>query len=336
MTLVLIPRNPVVVREVKERLRTRRATVVVTLYLVVLVAVLQLVYQAFSVGDSLSRPNPTAAAELGRTMFETLLFVMAVLVCFIVPGLTADAVAGERERQTLVPLQVSLLTPRSLLFGKLVASVAFATLLVVATLPLLGVSFVVGGVSVGAVLRGVAAVAAVGLVLACLALACSAFSRRTQSAVVVAYAVTLALTVGTLAVYGGQVVLGRARQGPPPLTVLALNPFMGLADVTGAATDGPGLDATSPLAPLRSLIREREGNRALEAEAAPGPAVLRGPMELDSPVFVDPGPSRPRPRSWIERVPFWARNAAALGALSAVAFALAARRLRTPTARTGP
>src|SRR5205085_6000411 len=94
-----------------------------------------------------------AASSAGRSIYHWLLFVMLALICFIVPGLTAGAIAGERERQTLIPLQITLLSPRSIVFGKLLASLAFVVLLVVAALPFLSVSFLLGGVAASEVVK---------------------------------------------------------------------------------------------------------------------------------------------------------------------------------------
>ncbi len=340
------PRNPVLAREIKERLRTRRTTIVVTVYLAVLALILQVVYSGMSgaqdaFGDSLA----TQSARLGRSLFETLLFFMLVLVCFIVPGGTADAVSGERERQTLVPLQVSLLSPRSILAGKLLSSVAFVFLLVLATLPLLGVSFVLGGVSVGDLVRGVAAVLTTGLVLACLALACSSLARRTQGAMILAYGLTLFLALGTAMVYGAQQVLDDTGRRPST-AVLTLNPFFAAADATGrAGVDGffGGFATSSPFDPLR-LVLVPEDQRFLGGfeEDFPGRPM---PMPVDGgPVeFFDEGrgvvvgvlpDGRPlRPEDAGGGIPFWARSAAVLGFTAGAAFLLATRRLRTPSNR---
>ena len=87
-------------------------------------------------------------AAVGRSIFEWLVFFMLLLVLFLVPGLTSGAIAGERERQTLVPLQVTLLRPWQIVVGKLGASFAFLALLVVATAPLLVVAYLIGGVTI--------------------------------------------------------------------------------------------------------------------------------------------------------------------------------------------
>ncbi len=292
------PLNPVLARELKERLRTRRATVVVTAYLMILALILQVVYSALSssAADAFNGGIvATQSARFGRSLFETLLFFMLLLVCFIVPGLTADAITGERERQTLVPLQVSLLSPRAIVSGKLLASLAFVTLLVLATLPLLGVSFLLGGVSVGQMARGVAVVLATGLVVACLALACSSLARRTQAAMVLAYAATLFLTLGSVMIYGAQAVLDdEAEPHRPPLAVLTLNPFLAAADATGQQTfDG---SVTSPLELMRGLLDEVDRNAvAFDQGFVGGPGFVGGGFAENGEGFMDAAPPRLAP-----------------------------------------
>src|SRR5690606_33800664 len=97
---------------------------------------------------------------------EMVVLFMLLLVLFLVPGFTSGAIAGERERQTLVPMQVTLLRPWQIVLGKVGASFAFLALLVVAAAPFLGVAYLVGGVTVDAVLKGVGVVLFTGLVLA--------------------------------------------------------------------------------------------------------------------------------------------------------------------------
>jgi len=251
--LTLPPLNPVLARELKQRMRGRLTWLVVTGYLAALALILRLVYLGAS--QSLTGSDfadPLASASVGRSIFHWLLFFMLMLVCFIVPGLTSSAISGERERQTLVSLQVTLLRPRSIVLGKLLSSLAFTSFLVVASLPLLSVPFLVGGVSVTEVAKGVAMILLTSVVLACLAVACSALFRRTQAATVIAYALTGALTVGTFIVYGGQ----RAIDGPvnkASPAILALNPFVATADVVQGRSEDSSFG--SPFTALVDLVR---------------------------------------------------------------------------------
>lgn len=253
MRVALPPLNPVLARELKQRMRGRLAWLVVTGYLALMALILRFVYAGTSHGIAGTfLGDPLASASVGRSIFHWLLFFMLMLVCFIVPGLTASAISGERERQTLISLQVTLLRPRAIVLGKLLSSLAFTTLLVMASLPLLSVPFLVGGVSAAEVLKGVLMVLLTAVVLACLALASSALLRRTQAATVVAYGLTGALTVGTFVVYGGQ----RAMDGPVDKAspaVLALNPFVATADVVQGRAQR--ISAETPFTVLADLVR---------------------------------------------------------------------------------
>ncbi len=122
----------------------------------------------------------------------------------------------------------------------------------IASLPLLSVPFLVGGVSVAEVVKGVVMVMPTAVVLASLAVASSALLRRTQAATVIAYGLTVALTIGTFIVYGGQ----RAMDGPidkASPAVLALNPFVATADVVQGRSQRT-LDET-PFTVLADLVR---------------------------------------------------------------------------------
>ena len=71
-----------------------------------------------------------------QAVLDMLLLYMLMLVLFFVPGIAATSIVGERERQTLTPLQISLLSPFNIVFGKVLASLFFPMLLALATLPL--------------------------------------------------------------------------------------------------------------------------------------------------------------------------------------------------------
>ena len=306
----LPPMNPVLARELKQRMRGRYVWLVITLYLAVLALILRWVYVAASRNSSFDGGNLLGSAGIGRAIFQWLLFFMLLLVCFIVPGLTAAAISGERERQTLVSLQITLLRPWSIVVGKLLASLAFVALLIVASLPLVTIPFLVGGVSVAEVVQGLVMVLATAVILACLALACSAVLRRTQGATVLSYGLTLALVLGTLIVYGAQQFPRDPGTARPRPWILALNPFAATADVVQGRNRSGGFE--SPFWPLSELLRLGEEERIREIIAngqsdsgsvfvgpegqpavRPPPGVLMAPVApaTTAPgVFVGPGP----------------------------------------------
>jgi ABC-2 type transport system permease protein len=295
------PLNPVLARELKQRMRGRYVWVVVTLYLAILAVILRWVYVAATRGEEFDGVDLLASAGAGRAIFQWLLFFMLLLVCFIVPGLTAGAISGERERQTLISLQITLLRARSIVFGKLLASLAFVVLLVVASIPLVTVPFLVGGVSGAEMVKGLVMVLATAVTLACLALACSALLRRTQAATVLSYGITLALVLGTFMVYGAQQIPRRGTGPRPEPWVLALNPFAATADVVaGRSSSAEGFE--SPFRGLRDLLLLDEEDRISEVITADGRGqVMIGPngersvqvMPARPPATVAVGPGGP-------------------------------------------
>jgi ABC-type transport system involved in multi-copper enzyme maturation permease subunit len=341
--------NPVLARELKERMRTRRAPVTICVYLGVLAGILWLVYQArhTSSGNGFSSQGAVDIASTGRAIFEWLVFFMLLLVLFLVPGFTSGAIAGERERQTLVPLQVTLLRPRSILLGKIGASLAFLALLIVATLPLLSVTYLIGGVTIGQVVKASLLVLATGVVLACLTAACSTFVKRVQAATVMAYGVTLALTLGTFLAYGSAALVDRSRgtdEANPPIALLLPNPLVATADILGTTSEGGSAD--SPFEPIKSMLRRDEfGNGVTVTDfnaggfvVGPG-GVVKGPITgvangaggSGVPIGFDRN-GNPIFESPHRTVPFWAWSLLLLGAMSALSVVAAARRLRTPAA----
>ena len=360
--LVRRPLNPVLARELKERMRRKRSALVLTIYLVLLTGALWILY--LGAGSGIGGPGALRLAALGRAAFHTLLFTMLVLVCFIVPALAAGGIAGERERRTLAPMQVTLLRPWSILVGKLASSLVFVTFLIVATLPLFGVSFLLGGVEPGEVVRGVLMVLAVAATLGSLALTCSTLMRRVQGATVVSYALVALLGVGTFVAFGAQMLIDRDGPEGRAQLLLALNPLMATADVLGRSPNENSL-RPSPFTPLQELIelRERAPNQefsnGFEAGSGVGGMTVATAVAVDGsgnvisesgPLAVPIGPGgAPMPvdvnggiggigdqlaAPWKaplhNRIPMWALALVGYALLSLGGLALAARRLATP------
>lgn len=80
-------------------------------------------------------------------LFISLTIVQMALVMFITPGVTAGVISGEREKQTLNILLTTTQTSTQIIIGKLLSSIAFLLLMLVAGLPIYSLVFLFGGVS---------------------------------------------------------------------------------------------------------------------------------------------------------------------------------------------
>lgn len=328
--------NPILARELKERMRTVRAPVVLTIYLLVLGLV------AFAAERIISQDaafNPAASAGLGRAVFHFILFFTLLLVCFLVPGFTASSISAERERQTFPLLQVTLLRPSSIVLGKLASSLAYLLLLILATLPLISVSFILGGVAPLDVLRGYGMVLVTGFTIAMVGIGLSATLRKTVSATVLSYALVGLLVLGTVISYGlTRVIVERSGRDPGGhIWGLVVNPFVGTASaIRGAGAVG---GASTPFSSLFEFIAPRvffaEGiavDQGVAVVVGPGGTVEKRVFRGgDLPVEI--GAQQVQPR---KSLPIWVSTLGWYAAMSGVGYVLAVNGVRAPTAGRRP
>lgn len=323
----LITLNPVFDRELRQRSRSMRSVLVLGLFLLLLIAVMYLTYRASETSASF-RFDPVSALTMrvGRTMFEWVLAAELVILLFLVPGISAGSIAGERDRQTLVPLQVTLVGPIGIFAGKVLASSSFLLLLIVAAAPVMAIPYLIGGISLGQILLSLACLLAIGFLLAVIGVACSAVFRRTQTATLAAYGIVLALTLGTaigLAVLGVIDASRGSDQVEARLEAIYPNPFLTITDAAGDI----GSPSDGPFTPIKDLFIESQLGPDVQlidqAEfGAPGGGVVAIDTRTGNPVELPGGSTT--------GFPLWARSLLTQAALAAVAAVVGIRRLRTP------
>lgn len=135
--------NPVLVKELKLRFRSFKSFSGLMFYLAVLcifIAGFLLLTTGFT-GRGFFSPDASFM------MFTVLTILQMALVLFITPSLTAGAISSEREKQTLNILLTTTQSSTQIIIGKLLSSVAFLVLMLIAGLPLYSLVFLFGGVS---------------------------------------------------------------------------------------------------------------------------------------------------------------------------------------------
>lgn len=192
--------NPIVAKEYRTRMRTWRSPVAITIYIVLLGGIGWAVFSATAATQA-NNVIQTSPGGLGSQLFTFLVLFQVALIAFMTPALTAGAISGERERQTLDLLFVTPIRPFSIIWGKLLASISFIVLLLVISVPLFSLVFLFGGVELDQVLEAFLVTAVTAMTLGFVGVAFSAFFRRSLAATVGAYGAAFILLVGTL-VYG--------------------------------------------------------------------------------------------------------------------------------------
>jgi ABC-type transport system involved in multi-copper enzyme maturation permease subunit len=247
------------VKELRGRVRGRRAFVVLTFYLLFLAAFAwawELVAERAYVQNSSLQGGSAAFASalVGQEVFGALILVETLLVVFLAPAFTSGAISLEREKQTLDMLAATPISSLAIVVGKLLSALAYVFLLIAASIPLTAIVFVFGGVGPDDVIRAYAVLIVSALGLGSLGLFISAAMQRTQGATVVTFFTVLFLTLGTMfgvlfwntmaGVSNSSFLTGGAGVGPikgrAPEAFLWFNPFAAQYDVICGASDGYG------------------------------------------------------------------------------------------------
>ena len=191
----LLIRNPVVFKELRGRMRGARAFTVLTVYLTLLGVFAVLIYVTVT-ESSTSVSGQAAVGEIGRTLFGGVVAIEMLLVAFIAPAFTAGAISGEREHQTFELLRTTLLPAHSLVLGKLLSSMLYVVLLLLAAIPLQSIAFFFGGVTETELILAFVVLAATALLFSAIGVYFSARARRTLSASLLTYATAMFFMFG--------------------------------------------------------------------------------------------------------------------------------------------
>lgn len=186
----LLLRNPVVLKELRGRMRGWRAPLVLTIYLALMSTFVLMFYAVFTLSNN--TPSNTGVIQFaGKFVFWVVGGIELLLVCFIAPAFTAGAISGERERQTFDLLRTTLLTASSFVIGKLTSALSYVLLLLLAAIPLQSLALLLGGVTPEEILLATVMLIATAFLFSTAGLFFSSFMRRTLGATVFTYGFAL-------------------------------------------------------------------------------------------------------------------------------------------------
>ena len=333
------------VKELRGRMRGRRAFVILTIYLVLLAGfawMMALILERQYAG-ALGGSAAVASAQIGRGIFAALIILETALVVALAPAFTAGAISLEREKQTLDMLAATPISSLALVLGKLVSALTYVFILIVASIPLTAIVFVFGGVSPDDVVRGYLVLLATAVGMGSIGLFFSALVRRTQAATIATYFAVLAVTVGTffVAIFwnvmtGASDFSSGTRQfgplgGRPPEALQYLNPYFAQADILCGVEDGfGGWCSQVAFIGARGSFQFLGTPPPIEPDFGVGRGLVIVPAPREAPV--DDVVAEP---FGVARDGFWPKSAAAWLVLSGVLI-VASVQLVSPTRRWRP
>ena len=186
--------NPVLLKELKVRMRGWKAAGIIALYLLVLTAVAVFIIYTTFMDPYSSNIDP----QISIGAYTALAVFQFMLIMFIVPALTAGAISGEREKQTLDLVLCTRLKPISIITGKLFASTSQTLLLIIASFPLFSMVFLFGGISIKEVMQLFGFYIVTAVTIGCIGIFFSAHLKRTTASTVFTYGTLAFLAFGTI------------------------------------------------------------------------------------------------------------------------------------------
>ena len=244
------------VKELRGRMRGRRAFIIITIHLLLVAGFAWMVETLMErtltggFGSTFS-----ASAEIGRALFVAMLILLTLIVLVLAPASTAGAISLEREKQTLDLLATTPISSLSIVLGKLVSALSWILLLLLASIPVTALVFTFGGVGPDDMVKGYVVLLVTALFYGSVGLFVSALVKRTQAATVINLVTVIALTAGTGFIYifwssmtNNGFLPNAARNESfieslgrrPPEALLWFNPFIAQLDVVCGTETGFG------------------------------------------------------------------------------------------------
>ena len=156
-------------------------------------------------------------------LFPVIAIVQVCIVALITPIITASSISGEKERQTFDIMLTTCMSPFSIVLGKVISAVMRILFYVIASLPIMALSFVVGGLSWSYLLYYILTIILLAVFSGSIGILCSSLCRKSITAVILSfgiYSVVYGLTFLPLLL---KAIFGSGKMGETML-VLLFNP----------------------------------------------------------------------------------------------------------------
>ncbi|MEX0668028.1 MAG: ABC transporter permease subunit [Acidimicrobiia bacterium] len=288
--------NPILFREALDRFRGRRAWPFLLIWILGNgVVVYLMLIAATSMGD-MGLGALIGRSSVGPFMFHGVCLLLLLGIIMILPGMAAVSIVGEREKQTLRLVQVTTLSPRQIVTGKLVAALGYIGWLVAAVLPVLAAPMLIGGVRMGDVFGALLMLGLIATLIGAFSIWLSARSRSTRTAVAGSYLLTFTLLFLTPLLAVGEAFVQTDQFRRPPNTELwslLPNPYVTLVSAVAhpLEVDGNGGGVQTPFYPGYEFLLTRENLSTTFGQGIPANRIV----EEDGRRLVRPS----RPPLWI-------------------------------------
>ncbi|MBE5947444.1 MAG: hypothetical protein E7261_00295 [Lachnospiraceae bacterium] len=186
--------NPIYKKEVGTGMRTARTAILIVGFNTILAIVAFVMFHNTIKGIT----SMGALDYSGLTnLYTVMVYIEFGIIAIIVPAITAGAVAGERERQTLDVMLASRISPLAVIWGKMLSCMQIIVVVCISSLPVLSIVFVYGGIRITNLLVLLFVIICTGFYFGSIGLFASSICKKTTAAVITAYVGMVAVVILT-------------------------------------------------------------------------------------------------------------------------------------------
>lgn len=190
-----IRNNPIFVKELRGLLYQQRSRTVLTLYLAILAVITFLLYTTIISANAIN-PDPDVRRTLGKITFLAITLTQLVAIMFVAPLFSAASITSERDDETFDLLRITSLPIKSIVRGKLLASIMFTLMLLLSGLPLQCSAYLLGGLTPSEFIVSIVLLIVTTVSLCSISIWASSRSMSTSTAMGLAYTIASIVLLG--------------------------------------------------------------------------------------------------------------------------------------------
>ncbi len=187
--------NPIVKKDVKVQSRSMKICWGVFAYELILALVFFLAMTVIQGNSRYSTGNIYSAMVW---LYPILAVTQLVILGILVPIRTASSISGEKERQTFDIMMTTSMSPFSVIMGKVMTAVVQSMFYVVASMPIMALPFIIGGMSWAYLFLFLGIALLVAFFSASIGILCSSLCKKSVGAVNMSYVFYLIFFLGTV------------------------------------------------------------------------------------------------------------------------------------------
>ncbi len=162
-------------------------------------------------------------------LFPAICFAQMGIIALLLPIITASSISGEKERQTFDIMLTTVMSPRQIITGKVLSAVIRVMMFIVASVPLMALSFTLGGLSWWSLLAVLIGFFVFAVYSGSVGILASTLTRKSLVSIILAFVIYAAIGMLTVIPLIFMVFISYLSIDELIIEILImLNPFYGL------------------------------------------------------------------------------------------------------------